>query len=64
MYRLIEKLHLERYLNSRLILAIDLVVSGVASLCALVLVRLLLPPLSNISKFGHSCKYPWLIFVV
>lgn len=26
MYRLIEKLHLERYLNSRLILAIDLVV--------------------------------------
>lgn len=44
MYRLIEKLHLERYLNSRLILAIDLVVSGVASLCALVLVRLLLPP--------------------
>ena len=48
MYRLIEKLHLERYLNSRLILAIDLVVSGVASLCALVLVRLLLPPLSNI----------------
>ena len=52
MYRLIEKLHLERYLNSRLILAIDLVVSGVASLCALVLVRLLLPPLSNISKFA------------
>ena len=42
MYRLIEKLHLERYLNTRLILAIDLAVSGLASLCALVSVKLLL----------------------
>lgn len=67
MYRLIEKLHLERYLNSRLILAIDLVVSGVASLCALVLVRLLLPPLSNISKFallwiGCAVVYSFITF--
>ena len=67
MYRLIEKLHLERYLNSRLILAIDLVVSGVASLCALVLVRLLLPPLSNISKFallwiGCAVVYSFIAF--
>ena len=63
MYRLIEKLHLER----RLILAIDLVVSGVASLCALVLVRLLLPPLSNISKFallwiGCAVVYSFITF--
>ena len=67
MYRLIEKLPLERYLNSRLILAIDLVVSGVASLCALVLVRLLLPPLSNISKFallwiGCAVVYSFITF--
>lgn len=39
---MIEKLHLERYLNTRLILAIDLAVSGLASLCALVSVKLLL----------------------
>ena len=47
--------------------AIDLVVSGVASLCALVLVRLLLPPLSNISKFallwiGCAVVYSFITF--
>ncbi len=40
MYRLIEKLHLDRYLSSRLILLLDLVVSAAASLCSLMLLRL------------------------
>ena len=40
MYRLIEKLHLDRYLSSRLILLLDLVISGAASLCSLILLRL------------------------
>ena len=57
MYRLIEKLHLERYLNTRLILAIDLAVSGLASLCALVSVKLLLH--LNISDYTllWLCQY-------
>lgn len=44
MFRLIEKLHLDRYLSARLILAIDLIVSLFASLSALILVRMLFPP--------------------
>lgn len=67
MYPLIEKLHLERYLNSRLILVIDLIVSGLASLCALVLVKMLLPDVPQISEFtllwlSCSVVYSFVIF--
>lgn len=41
MQRLITKLHLERYLSSKLILCIDLAISVMASLVALIIVHLL-----------------------
>lgn len=52
MHRLIEKLHLDRYLSSKLILAIDLTLSVLASLCALMLLQLLFPTLPHTSKIA------------
>lgn len=52
MHRLIEKLHLDRYLSSKLILAIDLSLSTLASLCALMLLQLLFPTLPHTSKIA------------
>lgn len=52
MYRLIEKLHLDRYLSSKLILAIDLAVSFVASLAALLLAELFVTSLTPIAQFA------------
>ena len=43
MYRLIEKLHLDRYLNAKLVLCIDLAISLASSIGALMLIKLLLP---------------------
>lgn len=44
--RLTNKLHLERYLSSKLILAIDLVISTASSICALLLVQAILNPVT------------------
>ena len=44
MYRLIKKLHLDRYVSSRLILALDLLVSVGASVISLLLAHILLGP--------------------
>ena len=44
MYRLIKKLHLDRYVSSRLILALDLLVSVGASIITLLLASVLLGP--------------------
>ncbi len=52
MYRLIEKLHLDRYLSAKLILAIDLGLSVLASLCALMLAELFVSSLMPIGKFA------------
>ena len=43
MYKLIEKLHLDRYLNAKLVLCIDLVISLAASIGALSLIELIMP---------------------
>ena len=52
MYRLIEKLHLDRYLSSKLILCIDLAVSFVASTAALLLAELFVATLAPIVEFA------------
>ena len=44
MYRLIEKLRLDRYVSSRLILALDLLVSAGASIISLLVASILLGP--------------------
>lgn len=53
MYRIIEKFHLERYLSSKLILCIDLIVSMSASLFALLLSQALIHPIEH-SLFSYS----------
>lgn len=55
MQRLIAKLHLERYLSSRLILCIDLAISVIASLIALIIVQLLFG-----DKISHRFAFVWL----
>ena len=53
MYRIIEKFHLERYLSSKLILCIDLIVSMSASLFALLLSQALIHPIEH-NLFSYS----------
>lgn len=48
MIRLLEKLHLDQYFSAKLILMIDLVVSTVASACALIFIHLLVSPITHI----------------
>lgn len=52
MLKIIEKLHLERYLSSKLILCFDLVTSVAASLSALVFIHLLVCPITHIPNFS------------
>ena len=52
MLKIIEKLHLERYLSSKLILCFDLVTSVAASLSALVFIHLLVYPITHIPNFS------------
>ncbi|MDD6007513.1 MAG: polysaccharide biosynthesis protein, partial [Bacteroidales bacterium] len=47
MYRFFKKFHLERYFSSKLILAIDLFVSVVASMFSLFLIQALLHPITT-----------------
>ncbi len=56
MYRIIEKFHLERYLSSKLILCIDLIVSMSASLFALLLSQALIHPIEH-SLFSYSSMW-------
>ena len=50
--KIIEKLHLERYLSSKLILCFDLVTSVAASLSALVFIHMLVCPITHIPNFS------------
>lgn len=52
MLKIIEKLHLERYLSSKLILCFDLVTSVAASLSALVFIHMLVCPITHIPNFS------------
>lgn len=52
MHRLLNKLQLEQYLSSRFILGLDLLTSMLASLCTLVLVRLLFRGLSGVVELS------------
>ncbi len=52
MFNFIAKLHLERYLSSKLVLFIDIVASGVSSLCALAFMHLLVRPIAHINSFS------------
>lgn len=44
MFRLLTRLHLERYVNAKFILGIDLIISFVASLFALAFLQLIITP--------------------
>ena len=57
MLKIIEKLHLERYLSSKLILCFDLLTSVAASLSALVFIHMLVCPITHIPNFSML----WLI---
>ena len=50
--KIIEKLHLERYLSSKLILCFDLLTSMAASLSALVFIHMLVCPITHIPNFS------------
>ena len=52
MLKIIEKLHLERYLSSKLILCFDLLTSVAASLSALVFIHMLVCPITHIPNFS------------
>lgn len=52
MLKIIEKLHLERYLSSKLILCFDLLTSMAASLSALVFIHMLVCPITHIPNFS------------
>ena len=69
MYRLIEKLHLDRYVSSRLILALDLLVSAGASIISLLVASILLGAEALIWKtigwwLGGSVVFSWIAFVL
>mgnify|MGYP003390732113 CR=1 FL=1 len=52
MLRLLAKLHLERYVNAKFILGIDLIVSFVASLFSLAFIQLIITPSKLFSEFS------------
>ena len=69
MYRLIEKLRLDRYISSRLILALDLLVSVGASIISLLVASILLGAEALIWKtigwwLGGSVVFSWIAFVL
>ena len=69
MYRLIEKLRLDRYVSSRLILALDLLVSAGASIISLLVASILLGAEALIWKtigwwLGGSVVFSWIAFVL
>ena len=69
MYRLIEKLRLDRYISSRLILALDLLVSVGASIISLLVASILLGAEALIWKtigwwLGGSVVFSWIVFVL
>ncbi len=69
MYRLIEKLRLDRYVSSRLILALDLLVSAGASIISLLVASILLGPEALTWKtigwwLGGSVVFSWIAFVL
>ena len=69
MYRLIEKLHLDRYVSSQLILALDLLVSAGASIISLLVASILLGPEAHPGKtkcwwLGGSIVFSWIAFVL
>lgn len=52
MFRLLAKLHLERYFNAKFILGIDLIISFVASLFALAFLQLIITPSKLFGEFS------------
>lgn len=60
MFRLLAKLHLERYFNAKFILVIDLIISFIASMATLAFLQLLVKPLPNFGTFSLH----WLIGAV
>ena len=69
MYRLIEKLRLDRYISSRLIFALDLLVSVGASIISLLVASILLGAEALIWKtigwwLGGSVVFSWIAFVL
>lgn len=60
MFKLLAKLHLERYFNAKFILAIDLIISFIASMATLAFLQLLVKPLPNFGTFSLH----WLIGAV
>ena len=69
MYRLIEKLRLDRYVSSRLILALDLLVLAGASIISLLVASILLGAEALIWKtigwwLGGSVVFSWIAFVL
>lgn len=69
MYRLIEKLRLDRYVSSRLILALDLLVSAGASIISLLVASILLGPEALTWKtigwwLGGSVVFSWIAFML
>lgn len=69
MYRLIEKLRLDRYVSSRLILALDLLVSAGASIISLLVASILLGSEALTWKtigwwLGGSVVFSWIAFVL
>ena len=69
MYRLIEKLRLDRYVSSRLILALDLLVSAGASIISLLVASILSGPETLTWKtigwwLGGSVVFSWIAFVL
>ncbi len=68
MYRLIDKFHLDRYVSSRLIFGLDLLVSVLASGCSLMLVVVLFRPVTTDGFvfwwFAASGIYSSLFFLV
>ena len=69
MYRLIEKLRLDRYVSSRLILALDLLVSAGASIISLLVASILLGPEALTWKtigwwLGGSIVFSWIAFML
>lgn len=69
MYRIIEKLRLDRYVSSRLILALDLLISVGASIFSLLLANTLLGSGSLSGKLvgwwlGCSLAFSWIAFVL
>ncbi len=60
MFRLLAKLHLERYFNAKFILVIDLIISFIASMATLAFLQLLVKPLPHFGTFSLH----WLIGAV